>query len=133
MFQFKVETMWKNLLRALGMVNPPQGYYKILQELFARVPVPDQAGKTDILQVLALIRNSLHSNGFHYGFGNSPSHIFVGGTLYRFDHGCRVECVAWWHIVKAINASATIIEDILCTPEISSLADPVPDDFPPVE
>ena len=132
LYQFKVETLWKNLLRALGMANPPDGHYRILQELFPRVSVPDQAMKSNILQVTAHIRNSLHSNGFHYGYRNSSSHITVDGFEFCFDHGTRVECAGWWHIVKAINGSANVIEEVLDTPEISGSADPIPDDYPPL-
>lgn len=54
----------------------------------------------------------------------------VEGVMFRFDHKARVECGGWWHIAHALNGSANVIEEILNTPTIKALPDPIPDDFP---
>ena len=74
LFQFKVETLFKNLLVNLGLTDPPQGYYNIIQELLSRVSINEKARIQQILEVPALIRNSLHSNGVHYGYRASSTY-----------------------------------------------------------
>lgn len=133
MFQFKLETLWKNLLRELGVPNPSRGYYTMLQELFSRVPIPDQSSKFMTMQVPALVRNSLHSNGFHYGYKGASYHIEVDGLMFGFDHGAQVQCAGWWHIIHALNAVTSIIDEILNAPAIKTLPDPVYNDFSPLD
>ena len=76
-----------------------------------------------------MIRNSLHSNGFHYGYRGSSFQAQVDGLMFQFDHGKQVECAGWWHIIHALNAVAAIIEEILNAPAIKALPDPVYNNF----
>ena len=134
LFQFKLETLWKNLLRELGITNPRPGYYNLLDDLFRKVPVPDpNRSKFDTLQVPALIRNSLHSNGFHYGYRGASHHIEVEGLMFDFDHETQVQCAGWWHITHALNGVLSVIDGILNAPAIKALPDPVYNDFAPLD
>lgn len=132
LFQFKLETLWRNLLRELGVTDLRQGYYNMLSKLFANVPVADSDGsKFNALQVPALIRNSLHSNGYHYGYKGTSYHIEVDGLMYNFEEGAQVQCAGWYHIINALNRATSVVEEILSAPTIRALPDPVYNDFAP--
>ena len=130
LFQFKVETCFKNLLVGLGMTDPPQGYYNIIQELLARLSIGEKDHVKEVLEIPALIRNSLHSNGFHYGYGGLSRHIEVDGQMYDFVQGGQVNCAGWRHIIHSIMGTLFAIEKILDTPEIKALPDPIEDLYP---
>ena len=131
-FQFKLETLWKNLIRELGTTNPRQGYHNTLEDLFRMVPVSDpNRSKFNTLHVLALVRNSLHSNGTHYGYKGASYHIEIDGLMFDFEHGALVQCAGWWHIIHALNGAVGVIDGILNTPAIKALPDPVFNDFSP--
>jgi hypothetical protein len=129
LFQFKIETLFKNLLINLGMIEPPQGYYNIKHELFKRITLKDKERKEQSLEVLALIRNSLHSNGYHFGYKASCSRIELSGEIFMFEHTKQVNCAGWKHITCAINWTLTVIEEILDSPEICQLKSPLSDTF----
>lgn len=134
MFQFKLETLWKNLLRELGKSNLRQGYHNMVRDLFGKVPVADLDGsKIDSLLVPALIRNSLHSDGYHYGYRGTSHHIELDGVEYKFYERAQVQCAGWYHIIHALNCATTVLEEILDSPAIKSLPDPVHNDFAPSE
>lgn len=130
LLQFKVETLFRNVLVGLGVTDPPQGYYRLTEKLLDSITAADKTRTRAVLQVPALIRNSLHSNGYHHGFQGSSTSIELDGERFDFIDGQQVECAGWKHIILAFMAVLTIVEEILLTPEVQGLADPMVDQFP---
>ncbi len=130
LIQFKLETLFRNVLVGLGVTDPPQAYYRLTGKLLDSISVADKTRARAVLQVPALIRNSLHSNGYHHGYQGSSTSIELDGERFDFIDGQQVECAGWKHIILAFMAVLAIVEEILRMPEAQALADPLEDQFP---
>lgn len=126
LFQFQIENLFKTLLSALGIASVPRGYYLILKKILGELQVSDIPEKRDTLYVLAMIRNSLHSNGIHTG----PSKkVTIAGVAYDFQEDKRVSCAGWGHIIHAAECGLDIVYEILDDIQITALPTPVEDSY----
>lgn len=121
--QFQVEALFRNLLRALGWTTQTIGYYNVANELLAAAGLPNPNAKLRVLNVPALMRNSMHSNGIHQGWKNTDTIEVIDGLEFRFEHGKPVHCGSWYHIVTALSAGFNIIDELLMSPPIRELVD----------
>jgi hypothetical protein len=126
--QFQIETLFRNILIALAQPPGKQGFYNVAEELLSVSGIEDVEAKLRVLNVAALLRNSMHSNGIHHGYKGSSTVENIDGVEFRFDHGDRVQCGSWFHIVTAIRASLKIVDEILDVPAIKGLA-MIPDEY----
>jgi hypothetical protein len=118
--QFQIETMFRNILAALGQ-SVPNGFYNVAKNVLAASGILDQGAKLDLLNIPALMRNSMHTNGLHHGFRNSSTNIKINGVDFDFNHGKKVDCGSWLHITTALSSSIGIIEEILQSAPVTSL------------
>jgi len=82
----------------------------------------------DVLYTLALIRNSLHNNGIHYGYKhNRDITKTIKGVEFNFIHGEVVNCAFLEQIVHLLNSNLDVFVGIFEHPDISALEDPVDD------
>jgi hypothetical protein len=128
LYQFQVENLLKNLLRALGE-TPPTAFYTSAKMLLNSISVTDREKKLETLNILALIRNSLHSNGIHYPRDKSSTRIEINGTEYDFEYGKKVSCAGWAYLISALHAGLNVLEETLMSPEIRALPDPTRDEY----
>ena len=119
--QFQIESLFRNILRELGLSVTQQGYYNVANSILQHLGIADLSQKLAILNVPALMRNSMHANGIHHGWRGSSTSIVIDGIEFKFEHEKKVECGSWLHIVTALKASMKIIEEILTCTAISSL------------
>ena len=126
LFQFQIENLFKNLLLALGIASDPPDYYQILKKILGELQLPDIQRKHDTLYVLAMIRNSLHSNGIHT---RSPKKVTIAGVAYVFEKDKKVSCAGWGHIIHAAEAGLDIVYEILDDKRITALPAPVKDSY----
>ena len=124
LFQFQIENLFKNLLSALGIAIVPRGYHQILNKIMGELQLSDIQAKHDTLYILAMIRNSLHSNGIHTG---SAKTVTVAGVTYDFVKDKKVSCAGWGHIIHAAEAGLDIVYEILDDVQITTLPAPVND------
>ena len=89
----------------------------------------DSEEKIKFLYLPAQLRNSLHSNGIHHGYKGECTTIEIGGFTFELIDGQKVSCAGWGHIVLALNASLEILEEILSSPKIETLKDPIRDQY----
>jgi hypothetical protein len=125
---FQLENLLKNILAALGGPSI-QGFFKITEELLERVTIGDSKRKHDDLQLTALIRNSLHSNGIYYGYKGVSKSYIIEGVTFDLQAGKRIECAGWGHLYLALDRTLAIIEEILRSPEVQAIKGPIRDDF----
>ena len=79
--------------------------------------------KAKVMHVLQCIRSCLHNNGVH----NNPSMtITIDDCLFSFLKGQRVRCAGWQHIILATEAALVIIEQILKSPKVAAIIEPLP-------
>jgi hypothetical protein len=126
-FQFQTENLLGNLLRESKGISKPKGFFNIARETVSNLP--DHKRKSDLLNVPALIRNSLHANGIHHGHNGQSSKITIDGYTFEFDHLQKVSCAGWGNIILACNESVSVVEEILSTPDIQALKDPIMDHY----
>jgi hypothetical protein len=119
--QFQTETLFKNILRELGSPTTKQGYYNIAESVLLTTGVPDPKDKLKILNVPALMRNSMHANGIHHGWKGSNTVELIDGIEFRFEDGKRVQCGNWIHIITALTATIRIVEEVLASQAVASL------------
>jgi hypothetical protein len=118
--QFQVEALFRNIL--LTLTKPVErGFYNVAKDVLAAAGVADPATKLRILNVPALMRNSMHANGIHHGWKGADTITLIRGVEYRFEHGKRVQCGSWYHIVTALSVSFEIVDEILISAPVSAL------------
>lgn len=125
--QFQIENCLRNLSRELGLPTRRIGFYNLAKSLLRRLELG--GGELEILNVAALIRNSLHSNGIHYGYDGENTYEVINGVPYEFIHEQPVTCASVAHTAHAIEASIEVLHSVFGSCEISALADPVMDRY----
>ena len=126
--QFQIETLFRNILLALGKPANKQGFYNVAESVLTAAGLADSAAKLQVLNVPAYMRNSMHSNGIHHGWKDSDTIEWIKGVEFRFEHGKRVQCGSWYHIVTALSASFELVDEILGSASVSALK-PIPDNY----
>jgi hypothetical protein len=119
--QFQIETLFRNVLLALGRPASKQGFYNVADDVLAAAGVAQPAVKLRVLNVPALMRNSMHANGVHHGWKGSDTIESIKGVEFRFEHGRRVQCGSWYHIVTALSAGFEIVDEVLGSGPILAL------------
>jgi len=126
MIQFQIENMFKNILAKLTNAPPPQTYYKIVQELIQTLSLQNPQDKIDKLNVIAMMRNSLHSNGIHT---KESKTVIINGHKYEFIQNQTVTCSDWAEMHFALNEVLKIIDEILDHSDITAITDVIPDQY----
>ncbi len=124
--QFQMETAFRNILLALGQPATRQGFHNVADAVLKAVAVADPDLKLRVLNVPALLRNSMHANGVHHGWKGTDTVETIEGAEFRFQHGKRVQCGSWYHIVTALSASLEIVDAVFSSAVIQKLAN-IPD------
>jgi hypothetical protein len=119
--QFQIETAFRNILAALGKPTSKQGFYNVVQAILAGTGIPDAQTKARILNVAAMMRNSMHSNGIHHGWNGTNTVEIIQGLEFRFEHGKRVQCGSWHHITTALSASFDIVGEMFASGSVMAL------------
>ena len=127
-YQFQVETLFRDILLALGKDPGNVGFYKLVKELLREIEIGDPDDKRGLLNVPALMRNSMHANGIHHGYKGLNTEEVIDGVEFRFEHGKRVQCGSWYHIDVALTASINVVDEILGTSSVVDLGC-IPDEY----
>ncbi len=116
---FKIDSLFQNLLKALGQEPGKNGFSKNKKNLMKKITPPEPEEVNKVLNTLTHIRNSLHNNGIHRGDTCDPIELL--GCAYEFETDKVVCCASFWHIFTALDCSIDVIEQILFAPEIQAL------------
>ncbi len=127
-FQFQVETLFRDIMLVLEQHPGKTGFYNLASELLQIIEIGDGDAKLRLLNVPALMRNSMHTNGIHHGHRSEDTVEVIDGIEFRFDHGKRVQCGSWYHIAAALTGSINVIDDILSAPRLAGLGH-IPDEY----
>ena len=126
--QFQVETLFRDILLALEKHPSKPGFYHVATELLKVVGIADSDVKLRLLNVPALMRNSMHANGIHHGYQGRDTMEVIDGIEFRFEHSKRVQCGSWHHIAAALTGSINLVDEILSAPRVAGL-DRIPDEY----
>lgn len=123
---FKIENLLSNILQRINsqkMVNI--GFTTIIKDLKgAGINISDDQSK--ILEVLAGLRNSFHSNGMRRK-GNL--NITINNVNFNFEEGKAIDCASWYHIVVILEANIEVIKSIVLSDKILNLDGEIADNF----
>ncbi len=125
--EFQVENLLANIIRELGL-REELGFYQLSKTIIDHFALAKEAH--DILYLPAAIRNSLHSNGIHKSPKSwADKRVTLDGIEYRFKFDTPVSCASWAHIAHALEHSIAVVSDILDTPEVKAINDPMFDHY----
>jgi hypothetical protein len=117
--QFQTENLFKNLLNVLKLPMPNKlGFAAVARSLLEGLGVSSVQDTLEVLLVPALLRNCLHSNGMHHGRGLKRK---IEGVEFTFEDGELVTCTGWDHNVVALEASLSIVNQILSRDEVKAI------------
>jgi hypothetical protein len=119
-YQFQIEALFSNVLRALGQ-EVPSGFYKVVVQLHQFLSMTEPARRRERLYLAAHMRNSMHANGVHSGHQGRDTIVLVGDLEFRFEHGKRVSCGHWEHACVAISTSFDEVLDVLNAEQVRDL------------
>jgi hypothetical protein len=119
--QFQFETLLRNVSIALTGGRGAQGFYNLARDVIGRAGLPEPADKLADMNVAALMRNSMHSNGLHHGYQGSSTERLIAGVEFRFVDGERVQCGHWVHVTTALTASLGVVREILASEVVTAL------------
>lgn len=119
LLHFRLDTLFQNLLRALGTDPGKTGFGANSNRLLALLNLSDKMQARNILDVATHLRNSLHNNGIHRGINWGP--FALNGLSYEFKKDREVQCASIGHVLNIFDAMADILTDILLSPEVSAL------------
>lgn len=127
LFQFQIENLTRALSKVLGIGTDDGGFYDKTKRLIEFLKMDSR--NIDELNVGALIRNSLHSNGIYYGYRGQNFSITIQGVDYNFIHKNKVSCASMPHITHVLENSLKILDQILNCPEIKKLSAEIHDEY----
>ncbi len=116
--QFHIENFLKIILSNLEENNPPKYYYNLVERILKVLKIKDFEDKLAELNVLAYMRNCLHSNGVH----TNPSKTFeIDDHKFEFEKGKKCKNTSWPEIILALDHSINIIDEILQNKQIINI------------
>ncbi|WP_428327051.1 hypothetical protein [Nitrosopumilus sp.] len=124
MSHFVIENCLKTLLSALdSSQDPPSGFYNIAKKLLDTITVSDKVNSLEILNILAIVRNSLHNNGNHAPLHPSLNSVSktIGTTLFEFEKDEKTE-ISESKMVVLLDAVVDVLDEIITTSEIQQLS-----------
>lgn len=125
--QFQIENFLHRVANAIGCTLKGNGFYNKISNLITFLGL--DINLVDELNVPALIRNSLHSNGIHRAYKNKDFEINLDGVDYEFIHAKKVSCASMPHIAHALENSVRILDQILDHKKIKDYKNEINDEY----
>lgn len=123
LIQFQIENFMKILLSNLEENDPPRKYYEIVEKILKLLELKDIEIKKGKLNVLAYMRNSLHSNGIHT---NSPKTFEIDSHKFEFIKNKSSHNTSWAEIIFALEHVTDIINEIIEHQKIKDIKKQLP-------
>lgn len=108
MVQFQIENLMTRLLETRGI--RVGGFPNLAREFLRAASVSAPFRKAREMTAAAMIRNSLHNNGFHRG---PTRQVKIDDYTFRFREGGRVREASWAHIHLAFSKSLDHLDEAL--------------------
>lgn len=109
---FQIENLYKELAKQMGFTGK-ESYYNVVSYVIENSDVSDKQEKIDSMIVPSLVRNSLHSSGFHKGYKNKDSEYTIKNILFRFKHDKQNGYSNWRHLIFYFDNIIDITSKIL--------------------
>ena len=116
MVQFQIEHLMAVLVQSRGGA-PNRQFGRLAEQFLTVADSKPLLANVRRLTVGSLLRNSLHSNGFHMG---RTQQCTIDGYTFRFRKNGRLKQASWAHIALAFGASLEILRNALDSPSFSA-------------
>ena len=111
----------RSVLAVLDPVNREMHQSKVIVDLLVRTDILDAERKLRPFLVAIELRNALRGAGIHFS-PNDPTRTFhINGMEYMFQHGRRVQCDSWGHLLHLLAALLKVVDEVLSSPVVASL------------
>lgn len=123
LYQFRIENLITNILAILDKERAKDaGYYNKVKALLDILGLKYKDTKLKKLNVLAFVRNSLHSGGVTNRY---ELDVTIDGYRFNFRKGEKVKYAGWGHIALAMESSLVIINEILHSDKVKAIPEPI--------
>ncbi len=122
---FKIENLFRNLLKALENKNNKRNFLEIVDDLFDKLTIKNKLEKKNCFMAMSILRNSLHNNSINK---NRSFNELVNGKRFIFIKNKHTTGDIFDHIFL-IDFALDIIEEVVNSREVLSLSAPIPDQF----
>jgi hypothetical protein len=127
-----IESSLRLFLRALdpaacngGMAEFKSIYECLFNSKLSAIPT----NGIPLLDLLRLIRNTIHNNGVYFHpSGNNASAIWKG-TTYNFNQGKPVDFVTWEFLIHVSDALRQLLREVVEDSNLQSITAEIPDPF----
>jgi len=126
-----VESSFRVFLRAIdpeaceGSTREFKSVYECL--LRTKLGLPDVDDRIALLDLLRILRNSIHNHGVFFHRTKADTTVTYRGQRYDFAHESRIEFAPWPFLVTLIGDAAELLSVVAHSPEISGYASPLLD------
>ncbi len=125
LFDFKIDSLFQNLLRALKLYKPRMGFGSMTNCLISTVGIKDDHSR-DVLPAIGYIRNTFHNNGIHRA---DPLTVRMEDLDFVFLKDAAINCASWAHIFAAMYKTIDIVDRILLSEKIKAMPTTIEDKY----
>ena len=119
-----VESSFRVLIRSLDpkmCSNGTGNFESIYKSLFKKINLSNKEEYVSLMDLLKLIRNSLHNNGVYFPQNNKNCFIKYKGKSYEFIIGEAIDFADWLFLIKLIEDVREMLDEVMKCPNIISI------------
>jgi len=124
-----VENSHRSFLRALAptAANGARAEFKSVCECLFRTHLGMQERDLALLDLLRLIRNTIHNEGVHRPRDSKPLTLTLDGVGYEFQDGVPIEFVTWRFVLDRLRDLVDVQDRAVRRPALWDLTAHIPD------
>lgn len=81
------------------------------------------------LDLLRLVRNTIHNNGVYFARNGRDTPITWRGELYEFRHSTPIDFVTWKFLLEVSDATRSVVYTIITDASLRAVTHTIPDPF----
>lgn len=127
-----IESSLRIFLRALDPAACNRGmaeFKSIYDCLFNSNLAAPPANGADLLDLLRLVRNTIHNNGVYFNPRGTNATLTWRGTTFQFTHGRPVDFVSWEFMIGVSDDLRLLLREIVEDANLRSIAVEIDDPF----
>ena len=83
----------------------------------------------DLLDLLRLVRNTIHNNGVYFAPDGQDAVVTYKGITYHFYHGKAVDFASWDLLLEIADAVRQLLLDVIADQAVSGVPGQIADPF----
>lgn len=124
-----VESTCRILMREIEPGFGEGGFQKIYRELLKnRLSITPSDG-VELLDLLQLVRNTVHNNGVYFAFNQKDVQLTYKGMTYDFCHGSPVDFANWDLLFDLVDDLRVLIAQLVTDSAVVGLGNDIQDPF----